>query len=84
MVRVASSWVANWVRTRLAGDDVTDAGCADRAFRRECIAKLRSFKGMHRLYGIRNRVFSSFVDLLAVRWMRSRAVRWKIQERANP
>jgi len=112
VVRVASSRIANWVRIRLSGDDVTDAGCTYRAFRRECIARIRFFRGMHRFlptlirmdgftvaevaianrprasgeshYGIRNRVFSSFVDLLAVRWMRSRAVRWEIQERANP
>jgi hypothetical protein len=25
-------------------------------------------------------VFASFADLLAVRWMRSRAVRWDIRE----
>jgi dolichol-phosphate mannosyltransferase len=111
LVRIASSRIANWVRTRLSGDDTTDAGCTYRAFRRECIARIRFFKGMHRFlptlirmdgftvtevpvanrprvsgeshYGIRNRVFSSFVDLLAVRWMRSRDVRWEIQERAN-
>jgi dolichol-phosphate mannosyltransferase len=108
VVRVASSRIANWVRTRLSGDDVTDAGCTYRAFRRECIANVRFFKGVHRFlptlirmegfavvevpvanhprvagrshYGIGNRVFASFADLLAVRWMRSRAVRWDIRE----
>ena len=30
-------------------------------------------------YGIRNRAVPAFVDLLAVRWMRSRAVRWEIR-----
>jgi glycosyltransferase involved in cell wall biosynthesis len=108
VVRVASSRVANWVRTRLSGDDITDAGCTYRAFRRECIANVRFFKGVHRFlptlvrmegfsvvevpvanhprvagrshYGIGNRVFASFADLLAVRWMRSRAVRWDIRE----
>jgi|SRR5579862_5058291 len=34
-------------------------------------------------YGIGNRVFSSFADLLAVRWMRSRAVRYEIRESVN-
>ena len=31
-------------------------------------------------YGIRNRIFVALADLLAVRWMRSRAVRWDIEE----
>jgi len=108
LVRIASSRIANWVRSGLLGDGVTDAGCTYRAFRRECIARVPFFKGMHRFlptlirmdgftvtevpvanrprvsgashYGIGNRVFSSFADLLAVRWMRSRAVRWQIEE----
>ena len=112
LVRIASSRIANWVRSRLMGDDVTDAGCTYRAFRRECIARVQFFKGMHRFlptlirmdgftvtevavanrprvsgashYGIGNRVFSSLADLLAVRWMRSRTVRWEIEEGTNP
>ena len=111
LVRVASSRIANRVRTRLSGDGITDAGCTYRAFRRECLANLRFFKGIHRFlptlirmegftvteipvanrprtsgrshYGIRNRVLSSFADLLAVRWMRSRAVHWQIRESVN-
>ena len=112
VVRIASSRIANWVRSRLLADGVTDAGCTYRAFRRECIARVQFFKGVHRFlptlirmegftvaevpvtnrprvsgashYGIGNRVFSSFADLLAVRWMRSRAVRWQIEEGTNP
>jgi dolichol-phosphate mannosyltransferase len=112
VVRIASSRIANWVRSRLLADGVTDAGCTYRAFRRECIARIQFFKGVHRFlptlirmegftvaevpvanrprvsgashYGIGNRVFSSFADLLAVRWMRSRAVRWQIEEGTNP
>lgn len=112
VVRIASSRIANWVRSRLLADGVTDAGCTYRAFRRECIARVQFFKGVHRFlptlirmegftvaevpvtnrprvsgashYGIGNRVFSSFADLLAVRWMRSRAVRWQIDEGTNP
>src|SRR5215831_15491046 len=34
-------------------------------------------------YGIGNRVFSAFADLLAVRWMRSRAVRYEVRESVN-
>jgi dolichol-phosphate mannosyltransferase len=108
LLRVLSSRIANWVRVTLGGGDISDAGCTYRAFRRECLANLRFFKGIHRFlptliamegfrvteipvanrarvsgrshYGIRNRIFVALADLLAVRWMRSRAVRWEIEE----
>ncbi len=34
-------------------------------------------------YGVWNRLFASFYDLLAVRWMKSRMVRYKIAESVN-
>ncbi|MBA4147830.1 MAG: glycosyltransferase family 2 protein [Verrucomicrobia bacterium] len=34
-------------------------------------------------YGVWNRLFASFYDLLAVRWMKSRMVHYKIAERIN-
>jgi hypothetical protein len=34
-------------------------------------------------YGIWNRLFKSFRDLLAVRWMKSRAIRYEIAESVN-
>ena len=34
-------------------------------------------------YGVWNRLFSSFYDLLAVRWMKKRMIRYKIAERIN-
>ena len=99
-VRIASSRIANWVRNKMSGENVTDAGCCYRAFKRECIADLKFFKGMHRFlptlfkiegftvteipvrhnprsagishYGVWNRLFASFYDLLAVRWMKKR------------
>jgi len=108
LLRVMSSRIANWVRVKLGGGDISDAGCTYRAFRRECLANVRFFKGVHRFlptliamegfrvseisvtnrarvsgrshYGIRNRIFVALADLLAVRWMRSRAVRWEIEE----
>jgi dolichol-phosphate mannosyltransferase len=108
LLRVLSSRIANWVRVTLGGGDISDAGCTYRAFRRECLANIRFFKGVHRFlptliamegfrvteipvsnrtrvsgrshYGIRNRMFVALADLLAVRWMRSRAVRWDIEE----
>jgi len=108
LLRVLSSRIANRVRVELGGGDISDAGCTYRAFRRECLANIRFFKGVHRFlptliamegfrvseipvtnrarvsgrshYGIRNRIFVALADLLAVRWMRSRAVRWDIEE----
>lgn len=110
-IRIASSRIANWVRNRLSGENISDAGCCFRAFKRECVAELKFFKGMHRFlptlirmegfsvteipvrqnprtagrshYGIRNRLFASFYDLLAVRWMKKRMFRFQISERVN-
>jgi glycosyltransferase involved in cell wall biosynthesis len=110
-VRVVSSRIANEVRNRLSGEQITDAGCTYRAFKRECIENLKFFKGMHRFlptlfkiegftvteievrhnprfagqshYGVWNRLFASFYDLLAVRWMKKRMFRFHVEERIN-
>jgi dolichol-phosphate mannosyltransferase len=110
-VRIASSRIANWVRNKLSGETISDAGCCFRAFKRECVADLKFFKGMHRFlptlfkidgftvteipvrhnprnagqahYGVWNRLFASFYDLLAVRWMKKRMFRYKIAEQVN-
>ena len=50
-VRVASSRIANWVRNKVSGEQISDAGCTYRAFKRECIENLKFFKGMHRFMG---------------------------------
>ena len=47
-IRIASSKIANWVRNKLSGENISDAGCCYRAFKRECVADLKFFKGMHR------------------------------------
>jgi glycosyltransferase involved in cell wall biosynthesis len=47
-LRVASSRIANWVRNKVSGERISDAGCTYRAFKRECVANLKFFKGMHR------------------------------------
>ena len=111
LVRVISSRIANWVRNALSGETISDAGCCFRAFKRECVADLKFFKGMHRFlptlikiegftvgevaihhnprtagsthYGVWNRLFASFQDLLAVRWMKKRMFRYRIAERLN-
>ena len=110
-VRVASSRIANWVRNKLSGETISDAGCCYRAFKRECIADVKFFNGAHRFlptlikmegftvtevaishhpraagqahYGVWNRLFKSFGDLLAVRWMKKRLLRFKVVERVN-
>jgi dolichol-phosphate mannosyltransferase len=110
-VRIASSRIANWVRNKMSGENVSDAGCCYRAFKRDCIADLKFFKGMHRFlptlfkiegftvteipvrhnprsagishYGVWNRLFASFYDLLAVRWMKKRMFQYKIAEKIN-
>ena len=110
-IRIASSRIANWVRNKLSGEQISDAGCTYRAFKRECIENLKFFKGMHRFlptlfkieghtvteievsnnprfagqsnYGVWNRLFASFYDLLAVRWMKKRMFKYRVAERIN-
>lgn len=110
-LRIASSRIANWVRNKLSGETISDAGCCFRAFRRECIEPIKFYKGMHRFlptllkmegftvvevpvshdprvagqshYGVWNRLFKSFADLLAVRWMKKRVIRYEIVETVN-
>ncbi len=105
-VRVASSRIANAVRNRLSREQITDAGCTYRAFKRECVDKLKLYRGLHRFiptllkmegftvteipvtnnprlhgqskYGVWNRLFKSFHDLLAIRWMKSRLLNYQI------
>src|SRR3954469_1141974 len=105
-VRVASSRIANWVRNKLSQENITDAGCTYRAFKRECVEKLKLYRGLHRFiptllkmegftvaeipvsnnprvhgeskYGVWNRLFKSFRDLLAIRWMKSRLLGYRV------
>jgi glycosyltransferase involved in cell wall biosynthesis len=107
-IRIASSRIANWVRNKLSGENISDAGCTYRVFTRECIANVKFFNGAHRFlptlikmegfkvievpvsanrrfsgtshYGVWNRLFKSFRDLLAIRWMKSRRIRYEIAE----
>jgi glycosyltransferase involved in cell wall biosynthesis len=108
-LRRVSSRVANWVRNKLSDEDITDAGCTYRAFKKECLREVKFFRGAHRFlptlfrmdgytvveipitprerfageskYGVWNRLFKSFADLLAVRWMKSRQLRYRVAER---
>lgn len=47
-VRILSSRIANGVRNWVSGEEISDAGCCFRAFKRECAQNLKFFKGMHR------------------------------------
>jgi hypothetical protein len=48
LVKRITSRVANFVRSRFTKDGVRDTGCGLKAMRRECVAALIPFKGMHR------------------------------------
>jgi len=106
-LRRVSSRVANAVRRAATGDGLTDVGCSLKAFRREHLASLPRFNGVHRFFGtllvwkgcriveipvehhprragkakynLRNRAARTLADLLAMRWWRSRAVRYEIE-----
>jgi glycosyltransferase involved in cell wall biosynthesis len=108
VVRVLSSRIANAVRNKLSDEKISDAGCTYRAFRRECVDKLKLYRGLHRFiptllkmegftvveidvsnnprlhgeskYGVWNRLFKSFRDLLAIRWMKSRLLGYQIAQ----
>jgi glycosyltransferase involved in cell wall biosynthesis len=101
-----SSWIANRVRNWVSDENVVDTGCSLKAYRRDCLAGLKLYTGMHRFlptllrmegwrvvqlpvghrprrhgkskYGIRNRLPRSFVDLLVVRWMKSRRLNYEV------
>jgi glycosyltransferase involved in cell wall biosynthesis len=47
-IRVASSRIANWVRNKLSDENISDAGCTYRAFKRECLSKIKLYRGLHR------------------------------------
>jgi glycosyltransferase involved in cell wall biosynthesis len=110
LVRRVSSRVANYVRNRLSDETITDTGCSLKAYRRDAVARLKLYRGMHRFlptllkmegfrvreipvghrprahgrskYGISNRLVPSFVDLLAVRWMKKRMLRYEVKDDA--
>ena len=110
LVRRVSSRIANYVRNRLSDETITDTGCSLKAYRREALATLKLYRGMHRFlptllkmegrrvrefpvghrprvhgtskYGISNRLVPSFVDLLAVRWMKKRVLRYEVKDDA--
>ena len=43
-----SSKVANYVRNKLSVEDINDSACTLKAFRRECLDKIKLYNGFHR------------------------------------
>jgi glycosyltransferase involved in cell wall biosynthesis len=106
LLRRLSSLTANAVRNLLSGEDIIDTGCSLKVFRREALASVKLFTGMHRFlptllrmegftvvqmpvghrprragaskYGISNRVFRAFTDLLVVCWMKRRRLSYEV------
>ena len=106
-IRRVSSTVANTVRNALSQEQIKDTGCSLKAYRRECLERIRLYHGMHRFlptlfrmegfrvvevpvshaprragrskYNIRNRLLPSFLDLLAVRWMKRRRLVYRLR-----
>ncbi len=106
-LRRVSSTIANGVRNRLSNETIRDTGCSLKGYRRDHLARLKLYDGMHRFlptllkmegctvtevpvshhprqagvskYGIGNRVFRSFRDLFAVRWMKARHLDYRIR-----
>ena len=108
LVKLITSRVANGVRSRFTRDGVRDTGCSLKAMRRECVAALIPFHGMHRFipalvkgagyrltevpvnhrpriagvskYGLSNRALRATVDMLGVRWLLSRQLKYSLRE----
>lgn len=47
-LRRMSSKIANAIRRGVLHDDITDVGCSLRAYRRQCLASIKLYNGMHR------------------------------------
>jgi dolichol-phosphate mannosyltransferase len=47
-LRRMSSKIANGIRRSVLHDDIADIGCSLRAYRRQCLASIKLYNGMHR------------------------------------
>ena len=110
-IKLVSAKIANFIRNKLSDEDIKDIGCSLKAYKRECLDKIKLYNGLHRFlptlfkmegftvtevkinhfprkygvskYGIGNRMFRAFYDLLVVRWMKKRRLNYEIEERAE-
>jgi glycosyltransferase involved in cell wall biosynthesis len=108
LVKRLTSMVGNAVRNRLTREDIADTGCSLKVYRREFLARLKLYHGLHRFlptllrmegarvaqvpvnhrprtsgrskYGLANRLAGPLADLLAVRWMLKRHLRYRARE----
>jgi glycosyltransferase involved in cell wall biosynthesis len=111
-VKRLSSWTANRIRQAVTGDPMEDSACSLRVMRRECLAAIPPYTGMHRFvptllklaghrvvqvpvhhrprrfgrskFGLSDRALPAFADLLVVKWMMRRRVRYRIAESTDP
>jgi glycosyltransferase involved in cell wall biosynthesis len=65
-VRQVSSKIANGVRNRITHETVSDSACGYRIFKRECAARLKFFKGMHRFMPTLFRIEGFVVTEIAI------------------
>ncbi|MGR3318872.1 MAG: glycosyltransferase family 2 protein [Candidatus Anammoxibacter sp.] len=105
-IKLLSSKIANFARNRLSNEEVKDSACTLKAFRKDCLNRIKLYRGLHRFlptlfrmegfsvtevkvrhnprksgkskFNIRNRIFSSFIDLLVIIWMKKRLLNYKI------
>ena len=103
-----ASKIANGIRRRVLGDDISDIGCSLRVMRKRDLDRIKLFHGGHRFlpsllrlegartielpvrhrarrfghskYGIVRRLFSVWIDLLAVIWLARRIDRYEVKE----
>lgn len=47
-IKIVSSKIANFVRNKLSQEEIVDTGCSLKAYKKECLQKLKLFNGMHR------------------------------------
>ncbi len=108
LTKRVSSVIANYIRNKVSNEHVTDSACTLKAFRRQCLDKIKLYGGLHRFlptlfkmegfsvtevkvnhhprtkgkskFNIRNRMFTSFLDLLAVAWMKKRHLDYKLKK----
>jgi dolichol-phosphate mannosyltransferase len=47
-IKIVSSKIANFVRNKLSQEEIVDTGCSLKAYKRECLQRLKLFNGLHR------------------------------------
>ncbi len=50
VLRLIQTKIANGIRNRLSGEDIKDSACSLKVYKRECLAGLTLYKGMHRFF----------------------------------